>query len=365
MKIQSIAATVHRFHTRLPLVDRPGPSEARVICRIGADTGETGVGMTARFLPGGVAATIRHHVAPAILGMDALAREAVTARLQPLLSERGFATGVNLAALSAVDLALWDLAGKAAGMSVARLLGGFSDRAPVYVTFGFPAYEREELAAVARHLCDEGHTRFKMVVGHPSGLAEDAARVRAVRDAVGPKAAIAIDANEALHLDQAIRLVRMVAECDIAWFEDPVLNNDPRDLAHLRRATGVAVSAGQMDGHGRRFRQFAEHDALDIFMPNSLYNGGMTQTQQVAALAAVHERALSDAGGGGIYCLHHVTAYSHATLAELHVGTVQTETAMFLEPPRFEGDHAILPQAPGFGVSLNEDTLRETLLLDL
>ena len=115
-----------------------------------------------------------------------------------------------------------------------------------------------------------------------------------------------------------------------------------------------------MDGHARRFREFAEHDALDLFMPNSLYNGGMSETARVAALASVHERPLSDAGGGGIYCLHHMTAFPGATLAEVHLGTLDLERQLFTEPPLVAGGRARLPDAPGFGVTLDPAVLAAT-----
>lgn len=360
MKIADVSVSVHRFETTLPVVDRPGPAEVRVIATITTDDGLTGTGMTARFLPAAVEAAIRSHLGPAIIGMDPRRPAQVIDRLIPLVSERGIATGVNRAALSCIDLALWDIAGKARGARVSDLFGGLADDAPAYVTCGFPNLDRDEQAALAKAMADEGFGTIKMVVGHKGGLAEDVARIKAIRAAVGDGVGIAIDANERFDYATALRLTQMLAGEPIAWFEDPVFNNDARDLATLRAATGIPLGAGQMDGHARRFREFAEHDALDLYMPNSMYNGGMSETARVAALASVNERPLSDAGGGGIYCLHHMTAFPGATLAEVHLGTLHLERQLFTEPPRVASGRSALPDGPGFGVTLDADVLRDT-----
>jgi len=361
MKITNVRASVHRFDTELPVVGGPAGDSVRILCEIECDCGTVGIGMAARFLAHGVAAAVNEHLAPAVIGEDPRDLERIHARLHKIVSERGQAIGINLSALSCIDLALWDLAGKKSGRTVAQMLGGHSDSAECYVTFGFGAYDRDQLVDVARDLTSKGHSRFKMLVGvAKEGLREDAARVRAVRDALGDDAVIAIDANESLSLDAAQRLARMVEDCDLAWFEDPVWRNDARDLAVLRSKTIIPISAGQMDGHSARFREFVEHGSIDIFMPNSLYNGGMTETRRVAHLAQIYNRPLSDAGGGGIFCLHHVAGFRNGTLAESHLGVEQVEAALFKSVPEVVEGRLHVPDAPGFGVELDRDVVNET-----
>ena len=365
MKITAVRASVHAFETRLPLVGKPAGDSLRVVCEVETDNGHTGIGMAARFLPQGIAAAVNHHLGPALIGRDPRDLEAIHAHLHPLVSERGQTIGINLSALSCVDLALWDILGKASGRTVAQLLGGHSDHADAYVTFGFGAFDRDQLVQVAHDLQAKGHRRFKMLVGvAKGGIREDATRVRHVREALGPDTLLAIDANESLTLDQAMRLVKLIEDCDIAWFEDPVQRNDPRDMGLLRRRTAIPLSAGQMDGHSDRFRALLQHDAIDIFMPNSLYNGGMTETRRVAYLSQIYNRPLSDAGGGGIFCLHHVAGFRNGTLAECHLGVEQVERQLFLEVPEIEDGRLRVPAAPGFGVTLNHDALRDSLVRD-
>ncbi len=362
VKIKDVRVSVHRIPAALPLIDRRADS-VRAVCEVETDQGHVGVGMAARFLCHGVAAVIRHHIAPAVLGTDPRDLEAIHAKLKPIVSERGQMTGINLAALSCVDLALWDIIGQASERTVAGLLGGHRKAVDVYVTFGFGAYDKEQLVDVARGLIAKGHSRLKMLVGvAANGVAGDVERVRHVRNAIGDDVQLAVDANESVSLDYAAALARRIEDCNIAWFEDPVVRNDPSDLAILRRHTSIPLSAGQMDGHSSRFRTWLEHGALDIFMPNSMYNGGMTETRKVAHLADIYNRPLSDAGGGGIYCLHHVAGFHHGTLAEWHLGVEQVERAVFVDPPVPERGRLRVPKSPGFGVAINKDVLRETLI---
>jgi L-rhamnonate dehydratase len=364
MKIADIRCSVHLVETRLPLMSKPSRESARVICEIETDEGLVGFGMTARFLPHAVRTAILTHLKPALMGMDPRNVERIHARLQPMLSERGHQNGINLCALSAVDLALWDLAGKASGQTVAQMLGGHRDAADVYVTFGFGNYDDDQLVEVARDLIAKGHSRLKVLVGvAKDGWRGDVRRVRHVRDAIGDDVMLAIDANESIPLDTAVRIARGIEDCDIAWFEDPIARNDARDLAALRRQTTIPVSAGQMDGHSLRFRDWIEHDAIDIFMPNSLFNGGMTETRRVAALAQIYNRPLSDAGGGGLYSVHHVAGFRGGTYAECHLAVEEMEKVLFVDPPLPVDGRIQIPAIPGFGLTLNRDAMKDSLVL--
>jgi L-rhamnonate dehydratase len=362
LKIRGVKVSVHRFENAIPLINRPLEDDLRILCEIETDDGHTGFGMASRFLWHGVEAIVRHHIAPAILGMDPRDLEAIHARLQPILSERGAMTGINLSALSCVDLALWDLFGKASGRSVAQMLGGAKDYADCYVTFGFAAYDVDELVEMARQLIGRGHSRLKMLVGSPLGIKEDERRVRAVREAVGWGVLLAVDANEGMDVGDAMRLCPLIEPYDIAWFEDPIRRVDARDMGRLRRGTTIPLGAGQMDGDALRFREWIEHDGIDIFMPNSMYNGGMSETRRVAHLAQIFNKPLSDAGGGGVWCLHHVAGFRNGTLAEVHLGTAQVEAQMFLDPAVPVNGRIAIPDKPGFGVTLDRDRFRDTLV---
>ena len=205
MKIAKVTASVHTFETVLPIVGKPAGDSVRVICEVETTEGHVGIGMASRFLPHAVASAVVNHLGPAVIGMDPRDLERIHDRLHKIVSERGQTLGVNMLALSCIDLALWDIAGKASGRTVAQLLGGYSDHTEAYCTFGFGAFDRDQLVEVARDLQVKGHRRFKMLVGvAKGGIREDAERVQHVRDALGPDTMLAIDANESLTLDEAM-----------------------------------------------------------------------------------------------------------------------------------------------------------------
>jgi L-rhamnonate dehydratase len=362
MKIASVRASVHRFETCLPLRG-PSVGSDRVYCEVELSDGRSGFGMTAKFMPHAVKAAVNEHLGPALIGMDVRAMEKIHVRLEKVVSERGRMSGINLNALSCVDLALWDLNGQIQERTVAQMLGGFREKVPVYITYGFGTYEEDELVEVGRTLIAQGHRNLKVLVGvAEGGWREDVRRVRAVRDALGPNVGLSIDANESLPLEHAIPLAQHLGECDIDWFEDPVRNMDARDLARLRQTTTIPLSGGQMDGHSHRFREWLEHGALDIFMPNSLYNGGMTETRRVAHLAQIFNRPLSDAGGGGLYSVHHVAGFRNGTLAECHLQVGQVERQLFVDAPEPTAGFIDVPAGHGFGLVVDKDVLKQSRL---
>jgi L-rhamnonate dehydratase len=364
MQIKDVRVTIHSFQTTLPLMDKPRGGSTRVICEIETAEGHVGIGMSGSFLAHGVKAIVLKHLKPAIIGMDARDVEAIHAKLWPIISERGTQRGANLQALSCVDLAIWDAIGKMRNETVARLMGGARKEVPVYFTYGFGVYDKDQLVQAARDLIDQGHKRLKILVGVAESIVEDAARVRHVRKAFGDDIMLAMDANESLSADQAVRLARMVEDLDIAWFEDPIMRTDAANMANLRLRTTIPISGGQMDGHSSRFREWLEAGALDILMPNGLYNGGMTEVRRVAALAQAYNKPLSDAGGGGIYCLHHVAGFAAGTFAERHMGVEDGESKLFVNLPKPVRGMLAVPDAPGFGFTLNKDFLKETLVTD-
>ncbi len=363
MKIKDVRASVHRLPIFLPLIDEPTEHRNHVLCEVETDEGHVGLGMTARFLTPAVVAILTHDILPAVRDMDPRDLEAIHHRVGRVVSERGIMTGANLAAVSCLDIALWDIIGKQAGRTVAQLLGGYRDFATVYMTYGFGNYDRDQLVELAKGLIAEGHTRLKMLVGvSDEGWRGDAARVRHVREAIGGGIELALDANESYSLDQAMQLCRTVEDCDIAWLEDPVRRNDVKDMAQLRRHTTIPLAAGQMDGHAARFRQYIEADAIDILLPNSMFNGGVTETRKVAYLAQIYNKPLSDAGGATLFSMHHVAGFRNGTHVECHFKSRYMEENLFIDAPRPKNGVIRIPAAAGFGLEVNRDVLNDTRL---
>ncbi|AFU00896.1 cation:dicarboxylate symporter family transporter [Nocardia brasiliensis] len=169
MKIKDIRASVHTTTIEVPLLTERVPGYGReeqrefVFCEVETDDGVTGVALTGHFLSRAVVVALEQHFLPVVVDMDPRELEAIHQRVWRSLNPRAM-TGVVSSALSLLDIALWDIKGKAAGRSVASLLGGARTDVPVYVTFGFPQYDRETLTAAAQLQLDQGFTALKLVV---------------------------------------------------------------------------------------------------------------------------------------------------------------------------------------------------------
>lgn len=317
--------------------------------RIATDAGLVGEGVTGRFLADTVAALLNRDVAQLLIGQDPLAHEALRALLAKRLNPRG-ATGVFVSALSALDLALWDLKGKALGQPVARLVGGARAAVAAYATAGLPAFTEAELLAACEAALADGFCGVKIIVGAGRPIMEDAARIRAVRRAIGD-APLMLDANCAFTVAEAKRLAHLVADCDIAFFEEPVRDNDIPALAELRRAIPIPLASGQMIQSVGWFRDALAAGALDILQPNAAFCGGLTAMLRILALAEAHGVPVTGAGGFEAANLTAMAGHPHGGMLEVH-GAHAALRDRFATHPAFTGGMLRVPEAPGLGFSL-------------
>lgn len=195
--------------------------------------------------------------------------------------------GATHAALSAVDIALWDVLGKQAGKPVHELLGGaFRHRVRPYVT-GFYRDETttvDDLVEEARRHREQGFSHMKVKVGF--GIEEDLAVLRAITSAVGPQARVMADANHAYDVGLARRLLRGCDELGVHWLEEPIVPEDIQGYAELRAlGTNVLVAAGESECGAAGFWPWARARALDVFQPDLAVTGGFTAMRQIVAIA--------------------------------------------------------------------------------
>lgn len=371
MKITRVAATP----LNLPVEAGSGArrkSTSLSICLVDVetDTGLVGTGMTAITEEEVVAAIVDQIAAPALLGADPLRHEQLWDRLHWLLVPRG-QSGYAHHAISAIDLALWDLKGQALGQPCWRLLGGAREKVPVYATFGFAFFDRDELATAAREWVARGFTRLKMTVGHhglqrrdeprplAEVIAEDVLRLRAVRDAVGPGVQIFIDANCSLDLFHAQRLALQVQELGVAFFEEPVAGNDIPNLRHLRGKTTIPLAAGQNEGLASRFRDLLAAQAVDVVQPNACISGGFTQGLKIAGMAQAHGTMFANGGAWPHHNMHLHAGLANGSLVEYHSVAVGCCRQVFDELPVPEQGWLALPEAPGLGFRPNRERIAE------
>lgn len=361
------------LHVTLAGADRR-TSLACVHVEVETAAGLVGHGFTAITEEDVVAQIVNGVAGPAIIGDDAMAHEAVWEKLYWKTMPRG-QTGYAAHAVAAIDLALWDVKGKALGQPVWRLLGGARERVPVYATFGFGFFDRAQLAAAARLWVAQGFSRLKMTVGNEAlrrrdqralhdVIKEDAARVAAVRDAVGPEVELFIDANCNLDLYHARALAEMVKPLGIGFFEEPLTQNDAAQMAELRRS-GIPLACGQNEGLLFRFRDLLLARAVDVLQPNVAIGGGITQCLKVAGLAAAFNVPVDNGGAWPFHNMHLHAGLAHGGMVEYHFLAVELMRQLYRGLPVPEQGFLALPTAPGLGFEPDRDAIREIAKLPL
>lgn len=371
MKIVRVTATPLNIPVRIDVLGLDKETSLSLcLTEIEADNGLVGHGMTAITEEEVIAAAIREVAGPALIGEDPLATERLWEKLYWLLSPRG-QTGYASHAIAALDVALWDLKARTLGVPLWRLLGGARARVPVYATFGFGFFDRDELAAAAKLWVSQGFRRLKMTVGgHALArrdeprpiddvLDEDVRRVQAVREAVGDDVKLFIDANCGLDLYHATSLARRLEAFDISFFEEPLTQNDVRQMAELRRRTRIPLAAGQNEGLAFRFRDLLVAQAVDVLQPNVTISGGYSQCLKVAGLAQAFNVPIDNGGAWPFHNMHLHAGVGNGGLVEYHYVAVQMLSQVFDDLPVPDGGWLTLPESPGLGFSPNAARVRE------
>jgi L-alanine-DL-glutamate epimerase-like enolase superfamily enzyme len=247
---------------------------------------------------------------------------------------------------------------------------------PVYATFGFGFFDREQLAAAAKLWVSQGFTRLKMTVGNEAlrnrdrrpvmdVIREDAARVRAVREAVGPDIELFVDANCNLDFHHARKLVEMIQPLGISFFEEPLTQNDALQMRELRRSTGMALACGQNEGLAFRFRDLLLHEAVDYVQPNVAITGGFTQCLRIAGLASSFNVPIANGGAWGFHNMHLQAGVACGTLVEHHYLAVELYKQIYRGLPEPADGYLTMPDVPGLGFEPNRDAIREIAKLPL
>ena len=260
--------------------------------------------------------------------------------------------GVPVMGISAIDGALWDLRGKMAGLPISRLIGAARDRVPTYASSGlWLSSSVDALQAEATGFVAAGHRAVKMRLGMPTP-AEDAARVRAVREAIGPGIALMADANQQLTEVQAIRLGRLLEEHDLTWFEEPLPAYDLAGLARVAAALDTPIASGETEYTRYGFRTMLELRSADVLMPDLQRVGGVTEFLRVSHMADAFDIPVSS---------HLFPEMSVQVLAALGNATYLEHMPWFA--PLYDGElvvedgHVAVAQGPGWGMPFNQMAL--------
>jgi len=316
------------------------------------------------------AAAVREFFAPQILGRDPRDTEELWHFLFARSLDYG-QKGTMVAAISALDIAFWDIKAQAAGVPLYRLLGGAeTETIPCYATgfyFGEGDLEGSFAREAERYLAD-GFTSVKMKVG--LGVERDAALVAGVRRSIGPGTGLMIDANHAYTAVEAIALGRRVEGLQIRWFEEPVSPLDLRSYREVKRRITIPIAGGECEYTRFGFEPLLRRRAVDYAQPDLCACGGISEGMKIATLASIYGVHVTPHAWGSAVglaaALHFYAALpgppARVPPAEKLLEYDRTEnpfrTELVEEPIQFERGRLLLPQGSGLGVRVLEEKLR-------
>lgn len=339
-------------HRSMVLVELHGESGA-------VGYGESWVNFPA-WAPAERVATLRDGVLPLVLDTPGTVQETqprLTQRLDPLGRQWG-APGPIRQAISAVDVALWDLAGKAAGESVAALAGGaVRTTIPTYASSLGPT----NVVADAQDCLAAGHTAVKVKLGF--GRAADQQALNDARTTLGPGATLYADANQAWTVDEAAAMVPVLRDFGVGWLEEPIRGDRLADLEELHSRTGITIATGENVYGLATFEALAASPAVAILQPDITKAGGLTEALAVGRLAAAAGKQVWPHLYGGALgfaaTLQLAAADATVQRVEYDVRHNPLRDPLLTAPPVPRAGVVTIPAAPGLGVALDRHAVQE------
>jgi L-alanine-DL-glutamate epimerase-like enolase superfamily enzyme len=316
---------------------------------------------------------LNHEVGPQLIGRDPAdiaiiwellyngARHETAAReghAMPQIARRG----MSVAAISAVDIALWDILGKALGQPVWRLIGGRkADRLPAYASGGWA--DAGGIGEQLRAYIDKGGFKaVKMRVGAMDGAPHvSAGRVRAARQALGPDIELMVDAHGTYTVADAKRFIHLVADQNLAWFEEPVIADDKAGMAEVRLSGAVPIAVGESEATRYAFRDIAVLKAADILQPDPAFCGGISEALRIGTIASAFNLRFAPHLWAGAPCFFaglHVCAASPASfIVEYSLGANPMIHDLVEETVEARDGMVAIPERPGLGFTVSEKFL--------
>ena len=327
-----------------------------VVADIATDQGLRGLGYSLVFGGGGAEAVLAYldaRLKPLLLGEDPLQVERLWEKMYR--GDRGVRrVGIAGMAISALDIGLWDLAAKAANLPLYKLWGGLSDRVAAYGSGGWGRYTEADLVAEAEKYAAQGCKYYKMKIHHPDPKV-NAARVGAVRKALGAGVRLMVDANQKYDVEANVRQAALLEEFDLVWYEEPVLADDLAACEQVAKAIRIPVATGENHYTRYEFRELIERKAARYLMPDVCRANGYSETLKIGHLAAAHGVAVSP------HVVHELSLQVCGTLSNgflvEYMDWAPPELYESL-PPCKDGAFRI-PDQPGHGIALHPAARRK------
>ena len=358
LTIRTVDATPLRIPLARPVTSSLGTYAYLDVVLVTMTTtdGPTGQGLTVGLggeASAAIAPYIERELAPLAVGQDALAPEALWQRLWAPNKAR-MRAGLGVQALSALDIACWDIVGKAAGLPLWRLLGGFREAVPAYGSGGWLSLSDNELVAEAQAFAAQGLRAYKFKVGSP----RDGERAALLRRELGDDFGLFADANQAYRVAEAVAAARTLAESGVGWLEEPVLADTLDDLAAVAADSPIPIAVGENVYLRWGFRAVCDRRAASFLQPDVGRCGGITEFRKIAHLADAYRLQLSS------HLLHEISV----SLLAATPAAFQVEYMEFIPVDALEyaielrNGALVAPDVPGHGVALTAEAIRRFAL---
>jgi L-talarate/galactarate dehydratase len=358
MKISHVQSGIVRLPVDEPLAQGPafaGAIRDFVTLQLGTDDGIEGIGVTffGAALSGALKAAV-DQLAALTIGEDPLAVEALVHKLRAAADSSG-PGGIFTLALSAIDMALWDIKGKAVNLPLVKLLGGFRGRIACYASGALMrTFSLEHVVKAAPRLVEKGFRQMKMQLALPGDTSpqREVERVRLIREGIGPNVDLMCDINQRWSVHEAIDIGHRIEDYHLFWLEDVTAHDDYPGLAHVTRALVTPVAGGEYVYGITPFRHMLEARSVDIVMIDLVRVGGITQWLKVAAMAEAFNLPVVSHLLPEIH-VHLVAAVPNGLTVEYMPWSLK----LFEEAPILEQGELVIPDRPGLGLKFDPDAL--------
>src|SRR4051812_43591706 len=347
MKIISIDTCLLSVPTPKPMALQY-PQHKLVVAELATDEGVRGLGYSLVFNGGGAEAVLAYldtRLKPALLGEDPLFVERLWEKMFRV--DMGIRKqGIAGYALSALDIGLWDIAGKCAKLPLYKLWGAVSDRVAAYGSGGWSKYSVEELIAEAQKYAAQGCKYYKMKIHHPDA-AVNASRVGAVKKALGPGVRMMVDVNQGRDVLGNQVQARLLEEFDLLWYEEPVLADDYDGLAEVARTIKIPVALGENHFTRWEFKELLARKAAKYLMPDVCRANGFSETLRIGRLAAAHGAIVTP------HLIHEISIHVVGALANGFLVEYMdwAPPDLFEELPPVKDGFIRIPEKPGHGMA--------------